>query len=113
MKRLQPYFLGDFYPLTPGIFDPAAWGAYQLLDPEKQAGAVLAFRRTESPMTSASFQLQGLEPAATYQFECADSGQTWRVTGSELMMKGLEVVASTPRLSRLLFYKTELKGMKL
>jgi len=113
MKRLQPYFLGDLYPLTPGIFDPAAWMAYQLLDPDKQGGAVLAFRRVESPMTCASFQLQGLDPAATYQFECADSGQTWLVTGSELMTKGLEVAASTPRLSRLLFYNIELKGMKL
>ena len=107
MKRLQPYFLGDFYPLTPGIVDPEAWMAYQLLDPEKQAGAVLAFRRAECPMTCGSFQLQGLEPAATYQFECADSGQTWLVTGTELMTKGLEVTANTPRLSRLLFYNIE------
>ena len=63
MKRLRPYFLGDFYPLTPCSIDPDAWMAYQLVVPEKQEGAVLAFRRAESPMTTASFQLQGLQEA--------------------------------------------------
>jgi alpha-galactosidase len=104
VKRLQPYFRGDVYPLTPFVIDPSAWMSYQLLDPEKQAGAVMAFRRPESPMISASFQLQGLEPGCAYQFECADSGQTWLVTGSELMTKGLAVEIDTPRSSRLLFY---------
>ncbi len=109
VKRMQPYFLGDYFPLTPIIFDPAAWMAYQLLDPDQQAGVVLAFRRAESPMTCASFQLQGLDPQASYRFECADSGQIWLVMGSELMEKGLEVVAPAPRSSRLLFYTIERK----
>ena len=104
VKRLQPYFLGDFYPLTPCVTAQDAWMAYQLLDFEKQAGAILAFRRSESPMTCASLQLQGLEPAGIYRFECADSGQVWLATGSDLMTNGLAVTADTPRLSRLLFY---------
>ena len=50
-KRLRPCFLGDFYPLTPCIVDPAAWLAYQLHVPGEQAGAVVAFRRAESPIS--------------------------------------------------------------
>jgi len=100
-KRLRPYFYGDYYLLTPCIFDPAAWLAYQLLLPGKQEGAVLAFRRTESPTAAAQFQLHDLDPARDYEFECADTGQTWRATGAEL----LAIATEAPRTSRLLFYK--------
>jgi alpha-galactosidase len=104
-KRLRPYFYGDYYLLTSCTFDPTAWLAYQLLLPDQQEGAVLAFRRAESPMTAAHFQLHDLDATANYEFECADSGQTWRTTGSELMNRGLAIAAEAPRTSRLLFYK--------
>jgi len=104
-KRLRPYYYGEFYPLTPCVVHPDAWIAYQLLLPEKGEGAVLAFRRAESPMASASFQLQGLHAESTCEFEDADSGMTWRAAGSHLMTKGLEVPIATPRESRVLFYK--------
>jgi alpha-galactosidase len=105
MKRLRPLFLGDFYPLTPDTFDPAAWMAYQLLLPGKQEGAVLAFRRAESPMTAATFQLHGLKGDARYELEDADQGQTWKATGRELMEKGLPISTDAPRTSRLMFYR--------
>ncbi|MFH1022365.1 MAG: glycoside hydrolase family 36 protein [Planctomycetota bacterium] len=104
-KRLRPYFLGDFYPLTPCVMDPESWMACQLLVPGTQEGAVLAFRRAESPMTTASFQLHGLEATSTYELESADSGQTRQTTGSELMTTGLVISIATPRASQLLFYK--------
>lgn len=103
-KRLRPFFLGDFYPLTPCIIDPGAWMAYQLHIPGKQEGAVVAFRRAESPMTAASFQLHDLRLTGGYEFEDADTGKTWRVTGRQLMTKGLAITADTPRTSRLMFY---------
>jgi len=78
--------------------------AYQLLLSARQEGVVLAFRRAESPMTSASFQLHGLNAASMYTFECADSGKSWQVSGQELMTKGLALSLDTPRTSRLLFY---------
>ena len=104
-KRLRPYFLGDFYPLTPGVIDPEAWLVYQLLVPGRQEGAVVAFRRAESPMAAASFQLDGLLSACLYEFEDADSGKTWQITGGDLMTKGLLIATDAPRTSRLLFYK--------
>ena len=106
VKRLQPYFYGDFYPLTPFTYTPDAWSAFQVLDPAQQAGAVLAFRRPESGMTRAAFQLQGLDADRTYRFECADSGAAWTATGAELMQAGLPLEAATPRSSRLLFYSS-------
>ncbi len=104
-KRVRPYFLGDFYPLTPCIIDPEAWMAYQLLDPGSQEGAVVAFRRAESPVTHASFQLRGLVSTGEYVFEDADSGETSQASGHELMLGGKAIAIDTPRTSRLLFYR--------
>ncbi|MEI7673331.1 MAG: hypothetical protein WCK00_14565, partial [Deltaproteobacteria bacterium] len=103
-KRLRPYFLGDFHPLTPCVIDPEAWMAYQLLVPGRQEGAVLAFRRTESPMSTASFQLHGLDPAGTYELEDADTDGKFHETGLNLSNVGLSINIANPRGSRLLFY---------
>ncbi len=104
IRRLRPYFLGDYYPLTPCVFDLDSWLAYQLILPERQKGAILAFRRPESPMTSGSFQLHGLDTSGTYVFEDADGSMAMKASGQELMGRGLALSIDTPRTSRLLFY---------
>jgi alpha-galactosidase len=104
-KRIRPCFGGDFYPLTPCAMAPESWAAFQLLLPETGEGAVLAFRRSESPIPSANFQLQGLCPDRDYECEDADTGKTWRMAGKELMDSGLPLDIGTPRGSRLLFYR--------
>lgn len=103
-RRLRPYFGGDFYPLTPCVLDPTAWLAYQLLVPATGEGAVLAFRRPESPQTTATFHLRDLPPD-DYEVEDADSGETWRETSENLGMQGLKISLPEPRSSRLLFYR--------
>ena len=108
-KRLRPHFYGDFYPLTPCVFHPEAWMAHQLFLPGKGEGAVLAFRRAESPMVSASFQLHDLKAKSRYELEDVDSGEVRRATGRHLMTTGLAISIASPRESRLLFYK-ELPG---
>jgi alpha-galactosidase len=105
-RRLRPYFYGDYYPLTPIAFDSDGWLAYQLLLPDTQEGAVLAFRRPQSAQVSIAFQLRGLNLDATYEVEDADSGQRRTVTGLELSATGLGVVTDAPRTSRLFFYRT-------
>lgn len=105
MRRLRPYYRGDFFPLTPCAFDLDSWLAYQLLLPEPQEGAVLAFRRPGSQMTSGCFRLQGLEGAATYVFEDADGGPAAPASGQALMESGLALTLPAPRTSRLLFYR--------
>ena len=104
-RRLRPYFQGDFYPLTPCIIQPDVWMVYQLFLPVKGAGAVVVFRRAESPMISGTFQLHDLHAERSYEFDDADSEKTWRVTGSHLRTNGLEISITTPRESRILFYR--------
>ena len=77
---------------------------------EETGGRGDGVRRAESPMTSASFQLRGLDAAASYAFECADGGETWTPAGSELMTKGLPISADIPRSSRLVFCRRADKG---
>ena len=104
-RRLRPLFNGDFHPLTSCAIDSESWLVYQLLIPKKGEGAVLAFRRAESPMASATFQLHDLQAGSEYEFEDADSGRIWRETGRELMAKGLAILTDTPRASRIVFFK--------
>ena len=104
-KRLRPCFLGDYYPLTPCVIHPDAWMACQLHRPDQNEGAVLAFRRAASPMSAATYQLHGLKAASRYEFEDADSGKIWRMTGRQLLTKGLPLAIGNPRECRLLFYK--------
>jgi alpha-galactosidase len=105
IRRLRPYFQGDFYLLTPCVFDLNSWLVYQLLLPGKQEGAILAFRRPESLMTSGCFKLNGLDATGSYAFEDADGGPAMEVGGRELMEQGLPLDIATPRASRLVFYK--------
>ena len=79
--------------------------AYQLHHPEMDEGAVVVFRRQESPMAVAYFNLKGLTESATYEFEDADTKETFQLTAEELEMSGLEIKIPTPRTARLLFYK--------
>jgi alpha-galactosidase len=105
IRRLRPYFQGDFYLLTPGVFDLNSWLVYQLLLPGKQEGAILAFRRPESLMTSGCFKLNGLDATGNYAFDDADGAPAVRAGGRELMEQGLTLDIATPRASRLVFYK--------
>jgi len=107
IRRLRPCFQGDFHLLTPCAFDMDSWLVYQLILPEKQEGAILAFRRPESPMTSGAFQLKGLDAVGTYTFEDSDTGLTEDVGGKELAEKGLALTIETARASRLVFYRKE------
>jgi alpha-galactosidase len=109
-RRLRPYFLGAYYLLTTCMFDLNSWLAYQLILPDKQEGAVLAFRRPESPMSAGCFRLQGLDPEGIYTFEDADGGPSLQATGRELLEKGLTIALDTPRASRLFFYTLSKKG---
>ena len=103
--RLRPFFYGDVYPLTPCTLAPEAWSVLQLHQTSSDTGAVLAFRRNESPLTAASFGLKGLCPEHDYLFTDADTGATCRLPGRQLLNSGLPLSIGTPRTSRLLFYQ--------
>ena len=105
-RRIRPYWYGDYYPLTTCSTAPDTWAAYQLHRTDLDEGAVVVFRRPESPLTTASFPLRGLAGDAAYAFEDADSGEC-RVVTAKNGMHELEVSIPERRGSRLMFYRRD------
>jgi alpha-galactosidase len=83
------YYLADFYPLTPYNLDADKWIAWQWNSPERDEGAVQAYRRDKSPDPSMVFKLKALNPSATYVVKDLNTGQTATHTGHELMQTGI------------------------
>lgn len=111
-KLLRPLFYGDFYSLTAHSISSEVWCAYQLERKDLNFGAVLAFRRKESPYSAASFKLQGLDVDGCYEFTDIDSGIKKELTGRELMKNGIEIKMSTAPCSLIFTYSWTLKGAK-
>ena len=68
-RGLKDYFLEDFYPLS-GYGDITRndqWMAYQLDRPSDGTGIVVAFRRKQSPDSTYTVRLRGLDPETTYR----------------------------------------------
>lgn len=76
-KTNQPYWYGDFYPLTPAPIAPDAFVAYQFHRPDLNAGLVLAFRRANCQYFGLILGLNGILPDAQYRVEFVnDAGET-------------------------------------
>lgn len=103
--RLGPYFYGDVYPLTPCVIAPEIWSVLQLHLPGGGKGAILAFRRCQSPMTVATFRLEGVCPEHDYEFRDADADTTTRYSGRQLLDTGLPLSIAASRAGCLLFYQ--------
>lgn len=85
LKSMQPYWTGDFYPLTAPTPDEGVWAAYQLALPDR--GAVMAFRRAECRAEQGVFCLQAVEDRSRYRVTMTDDAyQTIETeyTGAEL-----------------------------
>ena len=90
-RKINQYYYGDYYPLTPYGLDETAWIGWQFNDPEKSGGMIQVFRRPKSHYEAARFKLGGLEPDAKYTLTELNSNQSVTRTGRELMEKGLPV----------------------
>ena len=88
-RRISPYFLGDFYPLTPHSLAEDAWIAWQFDRPDLGEGMVQAFRRKQSIYESARLRLHGLDPDARYVLSNLDVPGPKELTGSQLMGQGV------------------------
>ncbi|MBL7223728.1 MAG: alpha-galactosidase [Candidatus Brocadiae bacterium] len=104
-KQVVPNQFGDYWPLTSWRAELDVWMAWQFDRPEVGEGVVQAFRRPESIYESARFVLRGLEPSATYEIRNADVEGTTKLSGRELMEKGLLVSIPTQPGAAILFYK--------
>jgi len=111
-RDTAPYYLADYYPLTPYSLESDVWMAWQFNAPVECArdlgveagGLVQAFRRADCIYESARLRLRGLEPDARYAVSNLDSGQTDTLLGHELMSKGFLVTLADQPGSALLSY---------
>ncbi len=104
-RRVQPYLLGDYYPLSPYSIEKTAWTCWQFDEPSA-GGFVQAFRREEATQEVAVLKLQGLDPQATYAVENLDGPPIEKRTGRELMETGLPVtIAQQPGAALFIYEK--------
>ncbi|MBV9038825.1 MAG: alpha-galactosidase, partial [Acidobacteriaceae bacterium] len=111
LKELRPYWLGDFYPLTPVNQDEAAWLGWQFHRIDLDAGYALLFRRSNASETSREVSLRGLDPHAQYEVtfaETHDPGPKQIFRGEQL--SHLRVSTSSPRRGILVRYRKNSKG---
>jgi hypothetical protein len=97
--------LWDYYPLTPYSLQLNQWMAWQLDRPEQGDGLVQPFRRDKCDEPVKTFSLRGLNPAAQYEVTNFDVEGTTRISGKELMEKGLTVEIKDNPGSALITYK--------
>ena len=90
-RRIQSYYFGDYYPLTPYNLSNSLWLAWQYDRPDLESGIVQAFRRADCADDHQTFKLAGLDAAATYQIQNLDTDQHWRMVGADLMENGLPI----------------------
>jgi alpha-galactosidase len=89
VKRLRPFWLGDFYPVLPIGTSQAAWHAYQLDRPDLRQGCVLMFRRPESREPTQEVRLENIDPDAKYFV--AITGETYEEAAAR-PMRGRELL---------------------
>jgi len=120
LKRVRPYYYGDYYPLLPcssnadcttgsGHEHSAAfeWAAWQFNRPEEGDGMVQALRQDESNDLTRDMRLRGLDPTATYEVIDLDAGPPSTISGRDLMEKGLHVeIAGKPGAAIIMYKKT-------
>ena len=90
-RKINKFYYGDYYPLTPYSLDETAWIGWQFHSTNKVDGMIQIFRRPKSNYEAARFKLRGLEPDATYKFTELNSKGSVTKTGRELTEKGLLV----------------------
>lgn len=87
LKVLRPYWLGDYYPLTPINLQPDIWCGWQFNRPDLNAGFAMFFRRPRSTEAGYEAKLQGIDPKSSYEVtfaETFDVGSKRVMTGAEL-----------------------------
>ena len=104
--RAKRYFAGDFYPLMPFDNTFTFWTASQYHRPDLGEGLIEVFRKSESPIERICLEPQGFDAETKYEFEYADSGNCFTMTGQELKAQGFPVEIPNKRESRLFFYRS-------
>ena len=104
LKRIQPYWMGDFYPLTTPTNDEDCWAAWQLS--LNDSGVICAFRRDVCPQETFEVHAQAIDASVEYDVSISDEDlniEKKTLLGRELI--SLVVRADQPRSSLLIEYK--------
>ena len=64
LKELRPYWLGDYYPLTPVTIRNDTWCAWQFHRADNNAGFAMFFRRPRSVQMNFEANLHAKKPEA-------------------------------------------------
>lgn len=109
VKENQPYWYGDFYPLTSCVPGPGALIAWQLHRSDLNSGIVLAFRHTECPYPVLQTVLHGLDPQASYHVSFFEEGHAplHRTMTARQLTTSVELRMSKRGTSLLVRYKPE------
>jgi alpha-galactosidase len=94
MKMLRPYWLGDYYALTPINLEPDVWCGWQFNRADLNAGFAMFFRRPRSSQASYEARLRGIDPNSSYEVsfsETYDVGLTRVMTGNELAQLRVDI----------------------
>lgn len=101
--RVRPYFMGDFYALTPNSFDASdIYCGYQLHLADKDSGFFMLFRRKQCAESEFWLKLRGIDAEATYEVDEFE-GAIRRLKGAELSNRILTF--DKPRSYKLVFYR--------
>jgi alpha-galactosidase len=96
-RQVAGCYLGDFYPLTEYSTTKDSWMAWQFDRPETGDGVIQAFRRDKCIFEVGRLRLRGLDPAAQYEVTDLDVNKPQRLSGRELLEKGVLVtIADQP-----------------
>ena len=106
-RRVAPFMLGDYYPLTPYGIQAGDWIAWQFDRSDLGGGVVQAFRHDQNESATRALRLRGLAPTKKYELTDLDGGAPKRMSGKDLMEKGLTVEIKTKPGSAVIFYKRE------
>jgi len=91
-RKIAPVMLfGDYYPLTPYSLQPDKWIGWQFNRFDQGYGIIQVFRRENCDENSIQVHLFGLKPEAQYELTNFDITGSWKMSGLELMEKGLTV----------------------
>lgn len=104
-RDIQPYYLGDYYPLTCYSQTADAWMAWQFNRPDLGEGMIQVFRRPQSISESGKLRLFGLDENAVYLVTNQDAPGETESTGRSLMNDGVKVTVSERPAAAVLIYK--------
>ena len=106
LKQLRPFWLGDYYPLTPINQNPSTWCGWQFHRSDLKAGFAIFFRRPKSTQSSLPATLHAINPQISYEVSEAQGydGGTKRILRGAVLSH-VQISLPAPGTALLLRYR--------